>query len=95
MRMQIASAQCTIDPPCVRTGGFADGPLTALSLHRYVFLWIFSQRVVRLLPWRNLSRVPVSAAQPVDRMGADFDSAARPVKLVTTAFCQFGATCVA
>ena len=52
-------------------------------------------RVLCWLPWRNLSRAPVSAARPVDIMGSDFDSAARPVDLITTAFCQFGATYVA
>ena len=52
-------------------------------------------RVLSWLPWRNLSRAPISAARPVDNMESDFDSAARPVNLITTAFCQFGATYIA
>jgi hypothetical protein len=36
----------------------------------------------------------VSAARPVDIRGSNFDSAARPVNLITTGGCQFDATYV-
>ena len=86
---------------CLVLHGLTQIVQIVLTVLKGVFKRVGSAQVSGLL--RNACRsfhsfmntAPVSAARPVDIMESDFDSAARPVNLITTAFCQFAATYVA